>query len=183
MVSQEVVQKILELRRQGLSIREIAKRVGLSHSTVWYILKKHEQQLQQQSGSGSSKQVQNVQQTSKTVQEVQPQLNVQILVQGLAELVKALENSVLDLSKRVERLELFKILIEHVSRVRVEGPTKCKYIDDYGYCEKIVLPQCPPDFQCIEVILADGRKMYRPRVVDNPVLCAVCPYYKPKKLI
>jgi transposase len=182
MVSQEVIQRVLELRRQGLSIREIAKRVGLSHSTVWYILKKYERQ--QQSGS-DGRRVLDVQQTSKTVQEVQQQVqsNVQVIVQGLTEHVKAIESSVLDLSKRVERLELFRELIEYAAKIRVEGPTRCKYIDEYGYCEKILLPQCLPGYKCMEVILGDGRKMYRLRVVDNPILCAVCPYYKPKKLI
>jgi len=177
MVSQEVVEKILGLRRQGYSIREIARRVGLSHSTVWRILKRVEEEQAKSH------------ETSKTSRDTSGNgaatvLNsIQALVHGLAEHVKAIENSVLNLSQDVESLKTFRMVLEQVARLRVEGPTRCKYIDDYGYCTRILLPECLPGTKCLEVILGDGTKMYRPRVVDSPIICLACPHYKPKKLI
>ena len=177
MVCQEVVQRILELRQRGLSIREIARRVGLSHSTVWRILKKIEEE--QARSNETSKTSRN---TSGT-DDAAIMNNIQAIIHGLAEHVKAIENSMLNLSQDVEGLKMFRTVVEYVSRLRVEGPTRCKYIDDYGYCTKILLPECPPGTKCLEVILGDGTKMYRPKVLDNPIICLPCPHYKPKKLI
>ncbi len=176
MVNQEVVQKILELRQQGYSIREIAKRVGLSHSTVWRILKKFEEE----SGKGNE--------TSKTSRDILGNSatiinNVQALIHSLVEHVRTIENSVLNLSQDVENLKTFRTMIEHISRLRVEGPTRCKYIDDYGYCTRILLPECLPNTKCLEVVLGNGTRMYRPKVVEKPIICLACPYYKPRKLI
>jgi DNA-binding Lrp family transcriptional regulator len=175
MVSQDIVEKILELRQRGFSIREIAKRVGLSHSTVWRILKKIEDEQNKRNETS-----QNSNNTSVIEQEFK---QLQALTHGLIEHVKTLENNVSILSHDVEDLKLFRSMILQVSRLRIEGPARCKYIDDYGYCTKILLPECLPETKCLEVILSNGTKMYRPKVLDNPIICLACPYYKPRKLI
>ena len=188
MVDKGTIEKILELRQQGYSIREISKRVGLSHSTVWRILKKYEtSQKQSDTSQKASKQVETSHSNCETVTSLQQDVSrrletSQMIIQGLIEHVRTLENNILNLSQDVENLKIFQSIIQQVARLRIEGPTRCKYIDEYGYCTKILLTECIPGTKCIEVILGDGTKMYRPKVVDSPIICLACPHYKPRKL-
>jgi len=173
MVSREVEKKILELRRSGLSLREIAKRLNLSHSTVWRVLKKLEtSQKQNETSRTSTKQVKQIEQSQNVSETVYDKYS--IMLQNVLEHVKTLENNILSISRDVDELKMFQLVIQQVAKLRIEGPTRCKYIDEYGYCTRILLTECLPGTKCIEVILGDGTKMYRPKVVESPIICLAC---------
>jgi transcriptional regulator with XRE-family HTH domain len=177
MVNQEVIDRIVELRRQGYSIREIAKRVGVSHSTVWRILKKVEEDQKRLETSQNSN-------STNSIGIIEQKINdLQTFTHGILEHVKTLETNITILSQDIQNIKTFNSILIQVARLRIEGPTRCKYIDDYGYCTKILLPECLPETKCLEVILGDGTRMYKPKVIENPIICLACPYYKPKKLI
>jgi len=181
MVSREVEKKILELRRSGLSLREIAKRLNLSHSTVWRVLKKLEtSQRQNETDKTSVRHVKEVE-THRNISETEYD-KYNIMIQSVLEHVRTLENNILSISRDVDELKMFQLIIQQVAKLRTEGPTRCKYIDEYGYCTRILLTECLPGTKCIEVILGDGTKMYRPKVAELPIICLACPHYKPKKL-
>ena len=186
MVSKDIVEKVIELRKKGLSIREIAKQVNLSHTTVWRILKKIEGEKVEDHKQSKVTDVENVTTSTPGVTIVNSSMINHLLqlnntIYNILENLKVVENNLQQLMQKLQDLENFKELITYISRLRIEGPTKCKYIDDFGYCTKLILPYCPNDCKCIEVINEYGVKMYRVKVIENSLICIACPYYKPRK--
>ena len=184
MVDFSVEWKVLELRSKGLSYREIAKILGISHTTVWRIVRKYLTQETLRNVTVTSHRgniyMSHMSQSDVTL-PVTTNLNEKI--QGLIEYIKTIENNLDKVLSDVNELRHFKEFLIYVSRLRVEGSTRCKYIDDYGYCTKMLLPQCPSNTTCLEVIYGNGVKMFRVKVVENPLICLPCPHYKPKKLM
>jgi len=200
----ELIVKIVELRQQGLSFSEIAKKLGLSKATVWRYYKKWEEEQQQREQQKQAvetsqefsqpdivqKQIQEVlsrfestqtyilQEMSKLRDEVQHLSNI---VHGTLEHLKTVDKNLDQVLAKLSELDTFRKLLVQVARMRIEGPTRCKYIDEYGYCEKVLLEYCPPDMQCLEVITEMGIKLYKPKVILNPIICVACPYYTPRK--
>ena len=196
-VNDEIVKKVLELRKQGLTYREIAEKVGVSIATICRIVKNFENQKQTQQvtsspstpGSISSNVPGNVTTSSVPVGVTTIDLNFVIskiseIERRLNDFLKNFENFKTITNSRLEELnvdlQVLRNIIE-ISKLRIEGSSKCKYIDDYGYCTKLVLPYCPNGCKCIEVINEYGVKMYRVKVIENSLICIACPYYKPRK--
>ena len=170
----DIIKQIIELREKGYSFSEIAKKLGLSKTTVWRYYKEWEEKNRKTTTTTA---------ISTAVLKTGIAITSLELVQNILENVKALERSLDDINRRLKIVENKVSTIYDVSRLRVEGKLKCKYVDEYGYCTKIFLDKCPESLECTEIILEGGVKAYRIRVTVNSVVCLVCPYYTPKKKI
>ena len=168
----DIIKQIIELREEGYSFSEIAKKLGLSKTTVWRYYKEWEEKNRKTTVI-----------TSTVVHKTGIEIISPELVQNILENVKALERSLDDINRRLKIVENKVDIIYDVSKLRVEGKLKCKYVNEDGYCTKILLDRCPESLECTEIILEGEVKAYRIRVTVNPVICLVCPYYTPKKKI
>ena len=163
----EIIKQIAELRERGYSFSEIARKLGLSKTTVWRYYKEWKER-----NRGPA----NVTLFS-TINEV---LSLG-LIQSILENLKALERSLDDINRRLRIVEDKINIVYETSRLRIGGKLRCKHLSEDGYCTKILFDKCPASTECIEIILDNGIRAYRARVVTNPVICLVCPYYAPKK--
>jgi len=186
-VDLSIERRVLELRSKGLSYREIGKILGISHTTVWRILKKYQETSQVTSdvtvtSKETSKNSSDVSVTisSKSYDKYEKSLNIQVIIQGIIEHLRVIENNVNELSNIVNDLKMFKEIVMNIAKLRIEGPSKCKYINDYGYCIKLTFLECLPGNKCLEVT-NNGVKMFYVKVIENPLICITCPYYKSRK--
>jgi len=188
MVDPSLLKKILELRRRGYTIKEIAKRVGLSYGYVWRLLKRY--------GDGSNRGSVNHDGSENNSNKGRSQNiynNDDIARAALLEETKALllrlrtlEQSLRNISvKDSLDMAIMRYEIEYVALMRVMGKgSKCKYVNKNGYCTKIALAYCPPDLKCKKTKLRkSGIEVYRVRVSEKTLICYICPYYKAKRPI
>jgi len=168
---EDVIKQIIELRGKGYSFSEIARKLGLSKTTVWRYYREWEERNRKVTTTSVV--------TSRT--GVKTEIVSLELIQSILENVRALEKSLDDVNRRLKIVEDRINTIYDISKLRVEGRLKCKYVDDYGYCTKILLDKCVSSLDCVEVVLDEGVKTYRVKVTSNPIICLVCPYYTPRR--
>jgi transcriptional regulator with XRE-family HTH domain len=165
--------KALELRREGLSYREIARRLGCSAYKVWELLSPHE------SVRSRIKQVaelaQKLDELSRSVGEIEEKIS---RVRGLEELA--------ELASRIERLERVVSMIEddlvimQFSALYKVFDNPCRWIEG-EYCTLMYLEKEEVDKGwVVKEDVVSGRVVYRLNVVDHPWLCLGCPFYQPR---
>jgi len=165
--------KALELRREGLSYREIARRLGCSVYKVWELLSPHE------NIRSRIKQVaelaQKLDELSKRVGEIEEMIS---RVGGLKDLA--------ELSSRIEELEMIvkrlkeKVAIANLSALYKVFDNPCRWIEG-EYCTLMHLEKEEvEEGWVVREDVVGGRVVYRLNVVDHPWLCLGCPFYQPR---
>ena len=168
----------LELRRQGLSYREIAKRLGCSVYKVYELISEYE--------SPSSRIKQSIELAGK-LDELASKINTletQISkIQSSLSNVKMLEDLTSEVSRLREKVEELADSIEwiqrSVNRRLREDHHGCKWIDKSGYCtlwhwyEKVGGWNMRPG-------TVGDRIVYILNVKKHPLICTACPSYEPR---
>jgi transcriptional regulator with XRE-family HTH domain len=168
--------KALELRREGLSYREIARRLGCSVYKVWELVSQHE----------------NVQSRIKLVAELAQKLDE--LSKRISEVeekiagIKGLEN-LAEQSSRIERLERRVDMIDHdldivyYNALYSVYDNPCKWIEG-GYCTLRFFGRQEVEKNWdVRKDVVDGRVVYRLNVEKHPWLCLGCPFYQPRSKV
>jgi predicted transcriptional regulator len=174
--------RALELRGRGLSYREIAKELGCS------VYKVHELLSPVESPQSRIKQVvelsKKVEELGRAIADFEARFNE--LKSMLSEVRPSLEliKDLSEIKKRLSSLEEVLRIVEGFARVRVEHEDlRCRWVDEgRGVC---VLIYCDEGESGCEKVVerVDGEEMvfYFPNVRRHPLICTVCPFYKPKK--
>jgi len=181
-------EEALKLRRQGLSYREIAEKLGCSVYKVYYdLIPDHE------SPSSRLKQAAGLADKLDGLASKLNALETQVSkLQSSLSNVKKLEDiagEVSKLRKEVESLnQRFKVLEDSIGWIRrsaqrrlMEGHIGCKWLDRDGYCtrwhwhEKVEDWSMRPD-------TVEGRTVYRLNAKKHPLICTACPVYEPRGL-
>jgi len=182
----------LRLRRQGLSYREIAKRLGYSVYKVHELISDYE--------SPSSRLKQAVELADKLdglasklsaleeqVSKLQSSLSNVKALEDLANEVSKLREEVKSLNRRFKELEdSVEELADSVGWIRRSAERRlredhngCKWLDKDGYCtlwywyEKVRGWSMRPD-------KVEGRTVYRLNAKKHPLICTACPSYEPR---
>jgi transposase len=182
---EDLRKKVLELRRQGKSYREIAKELGCSVFTVSKVLSPFE----------------NPQSRLKQVAELA--MRVEDLSKKLDELARRLEEyrsrleglkPVEELRERLSRIDerlsefddsLYELIekmewIERsVSRRLRNDWNCCKHIDKEGYCTYWRWYSKVEDWD-MKKGFEEGEVVYHLNVKKHPLICTACPSYKPR---
>jgi len=161
----------LELRRQGLTYREIAKKLGCSIYKVHELISKHE--------SPRSRLKQAIELADK-LDELASKINTletQISkLQSSLSNVKMLEDLTSDVLKLKEDMELIRLSAKRRLRDDSDG---CKWVDIGGYCtfwywsKEIEGWKMRPEMK-------EGKTVYRLNVKKHPLICTACPSYMPR---
>jgi len=177
----------LKLRRQGLSYREIAKRLGCSVYKVYELISEHE--------SPSSRLKQAVELADRLdalafkLSELEAQVSKLQSFLSNVKMLEELAGEVSKLRKEVEGLDQrLKELADSIGWIRrsaqrrlMDGSTGCKWLDGSGYCtrwhwnKKIEGLNMRPD-------IVEGRTVYMLNAKKHPLICTACPVYEPRGL-
>jgi len=175
----------LRLRRQGLSYREIAEKLGCSVYKVYDLISEHE------SPSSRLKQAAELADkldglTSKLnaldmqVSKLQSSLSNVKMLEDLTGEVSKLRREVENLNRRFKELEDSIDWIRRSAERRLRDDYNgCKWLDGSGYCtcwywyEKVRDCDMRPD-------IVEGRTVYRLNVKKHPLICTACSAYKPR---
>jgi len=185
-------QEALKLRRQGLSYREIAKRLGCSVYKVHELISSYE--------SPSSRLKQAIELADKLeglalkLRELEEQASK---LQSPLSSLKALEELANELSKLREEVEglgqrleglasSVRELAESVGWIRMSAERRlredhngCSWLDREGYCtlwywyERVRGWKMRPD-------VVEGRTVYRLNAKKHSLICTACPSYRPR---
>jgi transcriptional regulator with XRE-family HTH domain len=170
----------LKLRRQGLSYREIAEKLGCSVYKVHELISEHE---------SPRPRLKQVAELADRLSALEAQVSK---LQSLLSNVKMLEDLAGEVSKLRKEVEgfdqRFKELADSISWIRrstqrrlMEGHIGCKWLDRDGYCtrwhwdEEVKGWNMRPD-------IVEGRTVYRLNVKKHPLICTACPVYEPRGL-
>ncbi|MCC6005737.1 MAG: helix-turn-helix domain-containing protein [Thermofilum sp.] len=167
--------KALELRREGLSYREIARRLGCSVYKVWELISPHE------NIRSRIKQVaelaQKLDELSRRVGEIEEKISRVRGLEGLAELASRIER----LERVVSMMEDDLVIMQFSALYKVlENP--CRWINGEGYCTL----RCLEEWEIrgtnwvVRREVVDGEVVYRLNVKEHPWLCLECPFYEPR---
>jgi predicted transcriptional regulator len=165
--------KALELRREGLSYREIARRLGCSVYKVWELISPHE------NTRSRIKQVaelaQKLDELSRSVGEIEEKISRVRGLEDLAELASRIE----ELEKLVERINREHIIAQLSALYKVfDNP--CRWIKgEYCTLRHLEKEEVDEGWVVKEDVIG-GRVVYRLNVVEHPWLCLGCPFYEPK---
>jgi len=175
----------LRLRRQGLSYREIAKRLGCSVYKVHELISDHESprsrlkqaiELADRLDALASK----LKGLEEQISKLQSFLSNVKMLEGLA-------GEVLRLRKEVEILNWkLEVLVDNIGWIQGSVAMRlgddqdgCKWLDGDCYCtcwswdEKIEGWNMRPD-------IVEGRTVYRLNVKKHPLICTACSAYEPR---
>jgi len=175
----------LRLRRQGLSYRKIAKRLGCSVYKVHELISDHESprsrlkqaiELADRLDALASK----LKGLEEQISKLQSFLSNVKMLEGLA-------GEVLRLRKEVEILNWkLEVLVDNIGWIQGSVAMRlgddqygCKWLDGDCYCtcwswdEKIEGWNMRPD-------IVEGRTVYRLNVKKHPLICTACPSYEPR---
>jgi len=174
--------RALELRGRGLSYREIAKELGCS------VYKVHELLSPIESPKSRIKQVvelsRKVEELGRAVADFESKFNE--LKSMLSEVRPSLEliKEVSEVKKRLSSLEEGLRIVEEFARIRVEHEDlRCYWVDEEkGLCTLLYCDEGEPGCEKVaERIEGEEIVFYLQNVRKHPLICTVCPYYKPRK--
>jgi len=165
--------KALELRREGLSYREIARRLGCSTYKVWELLSPHE------NVQSRIKQVtelaQKLDELSRRVSEVEEKVSRVKGLEDLAEVVSRIEC----LERVVDRIDR-DFGIASLSALYKVFDNPCRWIKgEYCTLRRLEKEEVDEGWVVKEDVVG-GRVVYRLNVVEHPWLCLGCPFYEPR---
>jgi len=179
-------EEALKLRRQGLSYREIAERLGCSVYKVYYdLIPDHE--------SPSSRLKQAVELADRLeglasklnaletqASKLQSSLSNVKLLEDIAGEVSKLRREVEGLNQRFRELADSIYLIRISAEIRLRDDRHgCIWLDKNGYCtflywyEKVGGYDMKPD-------MVEDKTVYRLNVKKHPLICTACPSYRPR---
>ena len=168
--------KALELRREGLSYREIAGRLGCSVYKVWELLSPHEN-LQSRIRQAAEL-AQKLDELGKRVSKVEEKIS---RIEGLESLA-VLASRIEELEKRVNRINR-DFGIASLSAFYKVFDNPCRWIDDRGFCRLLHFGEDDVrEYQDVERVVVNGRVVYRLNVEIYPWLCLGCPFYQPRRV-
>jgi transposase len=194
---EELREKVLELRRQGKSYREIARELGCSVFTVSKILSPFENpqsrlkqaaELAVRVGELSK----GVEELAKKLEEYRSRLGglrpIEELRGWLSRIderlskveasVKALKAEVREVASRVDSLDDKMGWVERsVARRLRDDWAGCRYIDEEGYCTYWGLYSKVEGWDMREGF-REGRVIYHLNVRKHPLICTACPSYE-----
>ena len=174
--------RALELRGRGLSYREIAKELGCS------VYKVHELLSPVESPKSRIKQVvelsKKVEELGRGVADFESKFSE--LKSILSEVRPSLElvKEVSEIKRRLSSLEEELRIVKEFARVRVEHEDlRCYWFDEEkGLCTLLYCDEGEPGCEkVVERVNSEEMIFYFPNVRKHPLICTVCPYYKPKK--
>jgi len=175
----------LKLRRQGLSYREIAKRLGCS------VYKVHELISGYESPSSRLKQAIELADKLDTLASKLKELEAQVSkLQSFLSNVKALEGLAGEASKLREEVESlnkrFKVLENSIDWIRISVERRlmddhhgCVWLDGGGYCTCWRLTKEIRGLNTRPAII-EGTTVYLLNAKKHPLICTACPAYKPR---
>jgi predicted transcriptional regulator len=166
--------RALELRREGLSYREIARRLGCSTYKVWELLSSQE----------------NMQSTTKRIEELARRLDeLSTHVREIEEKISMYKvlKDLADLASRVEEIEkLLKRIAEENDVAQMSALYKafenpCRWIKE-NYCTlRYFHKDMIEENWVVKEDIVKGEVVYRLNVIEHPWLCLGCPFYQPTK--
>jgi len=175
----------LKLRREGLSYREIAKRLGCSVYKVHELISEHE------SPSSRLRQVaelaDKLDALASRLSELEAQISRPQSFLSNVEMLEGLADDVSRLRKEVEILNRkLEVLVDNIGWIQGSVAMRlrddqygCKWLDGDGYCtcwswdEKIEGWNMRP-------YIVEGRTVYVLNVKKHPLICTACPSYGPR---
>jgi transposase len=187
---EELREKVLGLRRQGKSYREIARELGCSVFTVSKVLSPFENP--QSRLKQTAELAMRVEELSKGVEELAKRLEGLRPIEGLRGWlskmeerllkvegsIKALRAEVKEVASRVGSLDDKVGWIERgVSRRLRDDWIGCKYMDEEGYCTCWLWYSKVEGWDMKEGF-KEGKIVYHLNVKKHPLICTACPSYK-----
>ena len=175
----------LKLRRQGLSYREIAKRLGCSVYKVHELISEYESprsrlkqaiELADKLDALASK----LKELEEQVSKLQSFLSNVKALEGLAGEVSKLRGEVESFNQRLKALEDSMGWIRRSVEDRLkDGHNGCKWLDGDGYCTSLHWDEKIKDWS-MRPDTKEGRTVYRLNVKRHPLICTACPLYEPR---
>jgi len=187
---EDLRKKVLELRRQGKSYREIARELGCSVFTVSKILSPFEnpQSRLKQAAELAMK----IEELSKGVEGLVKRLEglrpIEELRGWLSKMderlskvegsIKALRAEVREVASRVDSLDDKVGWIERsVARRLRDDWAGCRYVDEEGYCTRWYWQGRVEGWDMREGF-EEGKTVYHLNVRKHPLICTACPGYE-----
>jgi predicted transcriptional regulator len=168
-------QKALELRRMGLSYRQIARELGCSAFKVHELLKAYESpQSRLKQAVELADRLEGLRREVEGLKESLAQARpLQELTEKLSKLEEKLTNNLLDLVRWSAGLQAGVGF-----RLDKESPFRCRWADDEGYCYIMMFDE-EPWFGESKHVELEELKGYILNVRDATLACASCPAYTP----
>lgn len=153
---EELIDKAIQLRREGWSYREISAEIGVAPSTVKRWLDSVDDDKIKISRNVLSE-------IEKKIEKIETD-NIR------------LENMINQLSRSFHLIGQKITVLDWIGAMRIKpgSPLVCTYVDEEGYCKRHNF-----GLKGFKTKEEDGKSMIHVRTY--PGLCAVCPYYAPKQ--
>ena len=186
---EKLKEEALKLRAEGLSYREIAKRLGCSTYVVSQVLKEYEKERQKKIGEMTAELAEleeTVQEFTDDIASIESRLsNIKGRISKI-ERMESVEN-VVSLSSRVDKLEInMEIVKDYINILDMAGKEKlkrCVYYDERnGFCMERRWDIAPRNRHIYDAT-KDMVSHFTFMPQKFPALCAVCPFYQPKRKI
>jgi predicted transcriptional regulator len=179
---EELKKKGLELRKKGMSYRQIAKELGCSLTKIYYVLSPFEPKNKLKEAIELAEKVNFL---SSKIDELNNKLSIveskEIILNDINKEIKELKRSFQSILSQLNKTssdfyQLKYLLIRNVKN-RIEGKYRCEYINEEGYCGAWKY-----DIKFnknMKLINENGKKAYLLNVKKIPDACIFCPVYKP----
>jgi hypothetical protein len=168
-------EKALELRRMGLSYRQLAGQLGCSTFKVHELLKAYESpQSRLRQAAELADRLEELRREVEGLKESLAQARpLQELGERVSKLEKTLTNNLLDLVRWSAGLQVGVGL-----KLDEGSPFRCRWVDGEGYCYVTMLDE-EPWFAESKYVELGELKGYILNVRDANLACASCPAYTP----
>jgi predicted transcriptional regulator len=170
---EELRPKAVELRKQGLSYAQIARRLGCSPGKVHQLIGPLE------STQARLKQLAEI---DRRIEELRSRLH------SLANELEDLRKDAESLSEAVDADLILKMrtFLKLLTLHKAGRPYKCVHVDDEGFCKYYRFPSLPDGVEFKEVFVQDEdgnlvrKYLVNVRKGSGRALCVLCPSYEPK---
>jgi predicted transcriptional regulator len=180
---EELKKKGLELRKKGMSYRQIAKELGCSLTKIYYVLSPFEPKNKLKEAIELAEKVNFI---SRKIDEINNKLSniesKEISLNDINKEIKGLKRDFISISSKLNQISSDHYLLRYVLirniKDRIEGESKCEYIDEEGYCK--AWKHNIRFYKNMKEIDENGKKAYLLNVKEFPYACISCPKYRPK---
>jgi len=180
----DLLPKVLELRKMGLSYREIAREIGCSTYTVWKIIKgsKHEKVREETRSTEVDELVKKIRELEVRIEKIEEGFRM------IKEISEELSNTIKELlSNIVKGFSGLSYLIANLKLLMIGGELRiregglCIHVDEKGYCSYWFWRKKLEGYDMKEVI-ESGERRYYLNVKKHYSICITCPYYRPRTI-